>query len=361
MRKKVVLVLIVILIFQLSVTGQSLELKIDSVLNEKYKAHAPGGVFLVSRNGKTIYNKAFGLSDIELGTPMKTDNVFELGSITKQFTAISVLMLVDNGKLELDDTVSSYVPDYPNGEQITIHHLLTHTSGIKDFTRIKGLTAIAKEELSSEELINFFKNEPVDFPPGERYEYCNAGYMLLGYIIEVVSGKEYQDFVAHNIFERLGMHNSYYASHQKIIRNRASGYSEEGDHYVNNRYISFSIPFSAGALMSTVDDMLKWQEAVKKYTLLSRRLTKKVFTDHSLNNGKLTGYGYGWHINVLNGVRSFEHGGSIFGYKSMGVYLPDEDIYVIGLTNCSCNSPTEVSRTIAGIVQGYFNGTETVH
>lgn len=350
--------LIVAFIFvciQLNGYAQKTENKIDSLLNAKYANSLTGGVYLVSKGGKQIYKKAYGLSNLELETPMAINNVFEIGSITKQFTAVAILILVEQGKLKLDDKVSTYIPNYPNGDLITIHHLLTHTSGIKDFTKVKGLNKIAKEDLTAKELIDFFKEEPMNFAPGEKFEYSNAGYVLLGYIIEWVTGKRYGEFIEENIFKPLHMTNSYYGSHQKVIPNRASGYSKKDNQYKNNRYISFSIPFSSGSLLSTADDMLTWQESIKNYRLINEKSTKKVFTNYHLNNGKKIDYGYGWHIKTRNGIQVYEHGGSIFGFKSMGVYIPEYDIYVIALTNCGCNSPTKITKEIAGIVANTIN------
>ncbi len=327
--------------------GQELQASIDSLLSQKYFPETPGATFLISKDGNIVYNKAFGLSNLELNTEMQTDNVFQIGSITKQFTAVAVMMLVEQGKLKLDATISTYIPDYPNGERITIHHLLTHTSGIKDFTRVKGLNNIAKEALTPKALVDFFKNEPMDFPPGEQFQYCNAGYVLLGYLIELASGQSYAEFVEKQIFDPLQMANSSFASHRKLVRNRAYGYSKKEDQYSNNRYISFSIPYASGALLSTVEDMFKWQDGIKRHLLISEASTQKVFTNYDLNNGEKTNYGYGWHIKSLLGSPSYEHGGSIFGFKSMGIYLPREDIYIIALSNCGCNSPTQITRTIA--------------
>lgn len=332
---------------QLSLNAQDLSYQIDNKLKEKFTDDGPGGVFLVAKKGDIIYKKAFGLADLELQVPMETNNVFEIGSMTKQFTAISILMLVEKGKLRLDDEITEYIPDYPTqGHKITIHHLLNHTSGIKSFTSVKGLNAIANDDMEPLEVIDFFKNEPMDFAPGDQFKYNNSGYVILGYIIEKASGISYGDFVEQRIFEKLGMSSSYYASHSRVIANRASGY-RKGKTYTNSRHISYSIPFASGSLMSNVDDMLKWEEAIKNHVLLSKETMNKAFVNYRLNNGEQTDYGYGWHVETLNGTKSFEHGGSIFGYKSMGVYLPKEDIYVIGLSNCDCNSPTKITRDIA--------------
>lgn len=349
-----VVITVLSLNFQSIVYAQNLT-KIDSLLQEKYQPNAPGATFLISKNGNIIYKKAFGLSNLELNLPMHTENVFEIASITKQFTAISILMLMEKGQLNLDNEITKFIPDYPtNGNKITIHHLLTHTSGIKDFTRVKGLNGISKQDLTPLELIDFFKNEPIDFVPGEKFKYNNSGYIILGYIIEKITGQSYGDFVEEQVFKKLGMTSSQYGSHREVIKNRALGYHNK-DGYINRRQVSFTLPYSSGALMSNVNDMFKWQEAVKNNLLISKETTEKVFTNYTLNNGEHINYGYGWHIKDINGVSTREHGGHFFGFKSMGVYLPNEDIYVIGLNNCDCNSPTTITREIAELIAKTLN------
>jgi len=330
--------------------AQNLEATVDSLLQEKYPLNAPGATFLISKNGNIIYEKAFGLANLELNVPMQTENIFEIGSMTKQFTAISILMLMERGKLNLNDEITKFIPDYPTlGKTITIHHLLTHTSGIKNYTSMKKIKGIAKNDLTPLELIDFFKNESMDFEPGEQFKYNNSGYIILGYIIELLSEQNYASFVEENIFKKLNMLSSSYATHTKVIKNKASGYHKRDD-YIKSMHISYTLPYSAGSLMSNVDDMLKWQEAIKNNQLISKAATEKAFTNYTLNNGEHINYGYGWHIKELNGISIREHGGSIFGFKSMGVYLPNADIYVIGLNNCDCNSPTEITREIAELV-----------
>lgn len=330
-------------------SAQSFEQQVNRLLETKYKANGPGAVFLVAKKGKIIYRKAFGEADLELNVAMKPEHIFEIGSVTKQFTAVSILMLMEQGKLNLDDKITQFIPDYPTrGNNITIHQLLTHTSGIKDYTRMKALRDIARKDLTPTELIDFFKNEPLDFTPGEQFKYDNSGYIILGYIIEKISGMSYADFVEKNIFKKAGMAVSLYGSHEKIIKNRASGYQDRNG-LVNTDYISLTLPYAAGSIMSSVDDLLKWQEALKNNVLVKKETIEKAFTNYTLNNGEKINYGYGWNVKEIGGAASLEHGGSIFGFKSMGVYLPDEDVYVIGLTNCDCNSPTEVTRQIAAL------------
>lgn len=332
------------------VQSQTLEHQIGQILQAKFSTNGPGAVFMATKGGSVVYEKAFGMANLELDVPMQTDNVFEIGSMTKQFTAVAILMLMEEGKLKLEDDITKYIPDYPTqGHTITIHHLLTHTSGIKSFTSVKGLNAIAKQDMEPLEMIDFFKNEPMDFAPGEAFKYNNSGYVILGHIIEKASGLSYADFVEQRIFKKLGMSSSRYATHTTVVTKRASGYHNK-DRYVNKRHISFSIPYASGSLMSTVEDLFKWQEAIKDNVLLSKETTQLAFTNYTLNNGDPINYGYGWHIKQLDGAKSYEHGGSIFGFKSMGVYLPEADIYVVGLSNCDCNSPTQITRDIAALV-----------
>lgn len=331
-------------------SAQNLESKIDSLITSKFKPENSGAVFLAVKNGKVLYRKAFGMADLEMNVKMKPEFVFEIGSMTKQFTAVSILMLAEEGKLKLDNEITKFIPDYPtNGKRITLHHLLTHTSGIKDFTSMKSIKDIARRDLSPKELVDFFKNEPIDFKPGEKYKYCNSGYVLLGYIIEMVSGQTYEEFITQNIFKKIGMQNSYYASHDKIIKNRVSGYRDRNG-YVNANYISFCIPYASGSIMSTVDDLLKWQNAINSNVLLNPIYTEKAFTNYKLNNGTYIDYGYGWHLEKVKNKIVREHGGSIFGFKSMGVYEPTEQIYVVGLSNCECNSPTTITKDIATLL-----------
>jgi len=328
--------------------AQNLDSKIDSLLSNLFQDNnGPGGVFMVAKGGKPIYLKAFGKANLELGVNMKPENVFQLGSMTKQFTAIAILKLAEEKRLNLHNSISKYIPDYPLGNKITIHHLLTHTSGIKDFTKMKSLQEVAQRDFSPKQMVDFFKNESVDFSPGEKFEYNNSGYVVLGFIIELVSGTTYENYINKNIFEKAGMSHSRYASDIAIVKDRAYGYQKKDSGYVNKSKISFTIPFSSGSLMSTADDMLKWQNALNGNRIVGVKTIDKAFTKYQLNSGETFSYGYGWHLKEINGTSTREHGGSIFGFKTMGVYIPSKDIYVIGLTNCDCNSPTQITRDIA--------------
>ena len=354
--KSIILILIVVL-FCINAKAQlSIESKIDSILLNKYKTKEPGAVVLISKNGEVVYQKAFGSVNLELDVPMNTKHVFNIGSMTKQFTAMSVLMLFEQGKLNIDDEITKYLPEYPtNGRSITIHHLLNHTSGIKSYTSLQKVRKMIRTDFSPKELIDVFKNEPFDFNPGEAFKYNNSGYAILGYIIELISGQSFGEFVEKNIFQELEMTSSFYGSHSKIIQNRASGYHSRNGQFKNVMYASYSLPFSSGSLMSNTEDLLKWQQAIKNNTLIKNETSEKMFTNYTLNDGSPSNYGYGWHIRKIDKVKTYEHGGSIFGFKSMAVYIPSEDIYVAILTNCDCNSPTKTTKDIAELVLKEFN------
>lgn len=189
------------------------------MLAAQYSPDEPGATVLVAKNGKIVYHKAFGMANMELAVKMETDNVLEIASITKQFTAVSILMLMEQGKLTLDDDITKFIEDYPtHGHHISIHHLLTHTSGIKSYTSMANFVSLARKDYTPTKMIDYFKNEPMDFAPGEENWYNNSAYFILGYIIEKASGQTYEEFVETNIFEALGMKSSRYGSNKEIIK-----------------------------------------------------------------------------------------------------------------------------------------------
>lgn len=347
------LLLLAVLLMPVQGFAQSLEQQIDKMLNEKYDSEGPGAAALVAKDGKVIYRKAFGMANLELGIAMSPDNVFEIGSITKQFTAVAILMLEEQGKLNVTDPVTTFFPDYPtDGNTITVHHLLNHTSGIKSYTGMRSFQSQARVDMDPLTLIDVFKNEPMDFKTGEQWLYNNSGYIILGAIIEQVAGMSYEDFVQTNIFDALGMKHSYYGSKSRIIPNRASGYQPTEEGYKNADYLSMTLPYAAGSLMSTVDDMLIWQEALNDNKLIPRERLQKAFVNTKLNDGSKTNYGYGWSVDEINGTPTIEHGGGIFGYTTYGIHVPVDDVYVSVLSNSNGNSPTDVSIAIAAMAIG---------
>lgn len=349
---------LLLLFFVTSLSAQNVTATFDQMFQKKYPENGPGATVLVAKKGKVLYRNAFGKANIENDIAMRPDHIFEIGSITKQFTAVSILMLEEEGKLSVQDKLDKYLPDYPNGDQITIYHLLNHTSGIKSYTAMAGLNTFGKSNKTPIEIINYFKDEPIDFKPGEQWEYNNSGYIVLGYIIEEITGMSYEGFIQQRIFDTLGMKNSYYGNKARIIKNRASGYQPSEGGFSNAMQISMTIPYAAGSLMSCVDDMFLWHKAIRDNTLISAKSKAKAHTNTSLNNGELTNYGYGWQINELNNKQSIEHGGGIFGFVTQGVYVPDEDIYAIVLTNANGNSPQEITLQLASMVMDSSTGAK---
>lgn len=312
---------------------KNIEEEMDAIFNQAYPINAPGASVLIVKNDTILYRKAFGMANLELNVQMKPDHVVPLASITKQFTSIAILMLMEQGKLSLKDPLSKYIADFPRGNEITVHHLLNHTSGIKSYTNLPEFRTKTRLDMTPEEIISYFKNLPLEFNPNEKYAYSNSGYVLLGYIIEKVSGSSYEGFIRKSIFDKLGMKNSYYADSYKIIPNRANGYQLYEGNYENPEYMSTTIAYAAGSLMSTVDDMFLWHKAIQNNILISEKSKQMAFTNHSLSNGKPNNYGYGWAINELAGMTTLEHTGGINGFSTSGIYVPDKKIYAIVLTN----------------------------
>lgn len=345
------LIIIILLISGLTFS-QNLKEDVDALLSAKYKANEPGATAIIAQGGKPIYRNAFGMASLENNVTMTPEHVFEIGSITKQFTAVSILMLMEQGKLSLEDPITKYIENYPvNGHVITLHHLLTHTSGIKSYTSMEKWRKLWRNDMTPLEMIDLFKSEPMDFAPGEKYLYNNSAYFMLGYIIEKASGLTYSKFLEKNIFSPLGMKNSYYGSQSMIIMNRALGY-QKGENYKNAEYLSLTQPYAAGSIMSNVDDLLIWNQAVQSNKLIKKETIQKAFTNYKLNNGKLLNYGYGWVLDEINGSTTVEHSGGIFGYSTNAIYLPKEDVFVAVFSNCDCNSPGEVSTRMAALAIG---------
>lgn len=312
---------------------KKLETAIDAVFNQAYPINSPGAAVLIAKDNQIIYRKAFGMANVELKVQMKPESVFQLASITKQFTSVAILILMEQGKLSLKDPLSKYITDFPRGNEITLHHLLNHTSGITSYTNLPEFSTKTRLDMAPEEVIDIFKNLPLEFSPNEKYAYSNSGYFLLGYIIEKISGMSYADFIQKNIFDKLGMQHSYYADTYKIIPNRVNGYQFYEGNYENAAYMSTTIPYAAGSLMSTVDDMFLWNSAVNDNKLISENSKRIAFTNHTLNNGKHNNYGYGWAINEIAGITTIEHPGGMNGFTTSGIYIPEKNIYSIVLTN----------------------------
>ena len=326
----------------------------DKILAKEFKAEDPGAAAIVVRNGQVIYRKGIGMADLELNIPMQPDHVFRVGSITKQFTAVAILQLMEQGKLALQDEITKFIPDYPTqGHKITIEHLLTHTSGIQSYTGMQDFISRLKVDVTPAEMIDHFKNEPMEFAPGEKFHYNNSGYFLLGYIIESVSGKTYGDYIKENLFKKAGMTDSYYGSDSKIIHNRVSPYTMGPNGFENAAAMSMTQPYAAGSIQSTVDDLSKWNQALHAGKVIKKENLDLAFKSYKLNDGKETGYGYGWEFGRVQKSPTIEHGGAILGANTMAIYMPKEDIYVAVFANCDCYSTEDVTARLAAHALGY--------
>ena len=351
------------LLFPILISAQTkdgLSAQMDAYMKDLFPADQPGAAALVSKDGEVIFHKAYGMADLELSVPMQTDNVFRIGSITKQFTAVAILMLAEQGKLSIQDPITKFLTDYPTqGHTITIEHLLTHTSGIKSYTNMESFFAKARKDMTPTELIDFFKEEPMEFAPGEQWNYNNSGYIILGAIIEEISQKSYEDFVVENIFKPLGMDNSYYDHYDRIIPNRAAGYSPDENGYRNADYLSMTLPYAAGSLMMTVADLNTWIQAIHSEKLISRASLDKAFMPYTLNDGTETEYGYGWSMGGIQGMPSIEHGGGIFGFVTESIYIPEEKVFATVFCNHNGGASTPATIQLASMAIGkpYHTGT----
>lgn len=326
---------------------EALAAKIDAVMSEVYKPGEPGAAIIVRKNGRTIFRKGYGLADLELGVPVAPDMIFRLGSITKQFTAVSILMLAEQGKLGLQDEITKFLPDYPTqGKRITVEHLLTHTSGIQSYTDMPEWLPLWRKDLTVKELVDLFKDKPMQFEPGERWAYNNSGYILLGAIIEKVSGETYEHFVESHIFKPLGMTGSCYGSTEHVIPRRVPGYQSGKGGFVNAPYLSMTQPYAAGSLLSTVDDLAVWSDAVFSGKLVKKEWLDKAFAPYKLKSGESSGYGYGWFFADFAGHRSVEHGGGINGFTSYEMTFPADKVFVAILTNSAVEGRDPEPRAV---------------
>jgi CubicO group peptidase (beta-lactamase class C family) len=348
--KKLIFILCLLTI-SLPSLGKNATKQFDELLNELFEPNGPGGVALVVKEGKTIYRKAFGMANLELNVKMMPDNIFRIGSISKQFTAVAILKLVEEGKIDLDADITLYIKDYPtHGHSITIKHLLNHTSGIKSYTNLEKWDAQErKKDFTPAELIDYFKHEPMDFAPGEQFSYNNSGYILLGHIIELVSGETYADYVQNHFFTPLNLNNSSYGSTSRIIKNRAYGYDKTDDTYINAEFLSMTQPYAAGSLLSTVDDVYAWYNAIMNDKVISKPNREMAQQMGVLNTGDKIDYGFGWFIGNLQGSALIQHGGGINGYLTASMWLPDEKVFVAVFSNCNCNAPGDSANKIAAI------------
>ena len=319
--------------------------KIEEYMNIDGQNEMFSGALLVMRSGKVVFEKSYGMANYELNVPNTIDTKFRIGSMTKAFTAVLIMQLQEKGLLNVNDKVAKYLPNYPNGDKITLHNLLSHTSGIPDVLNTPDFND--KSPLTPEELINTFKDKPLDFKPGSQYEYSNSNYFLLGYIIEKITGQPYETALNENILKPLNMNCSGYEVNQAIIKNRASGYSiSNEDVFSNPDYLDMSVAYAAGAMYSTVSDLYKWDRALYEEKLLKKESLQKIFTPN------LDNYGYGWVIEQSYGRKTIWHDGAVNGFSSIIARYTNEDICIIMLQNNDTLVTERASRDIAAILFG---------
>jgi CubicO group peptidase (beta-lactamase class C family) len=329
--------------------------EIDAMISKDWPEDEPGLAIIVTKGEETILRKGYGLADLEHGIPIEPNTVFRLGSISKQFAAVAILLLEQDGLLKVTDDIRVHLPDYPtHGELITIEHLLTHTSGIPNYTALEGFFGPSSRlDNSTVELMEVFKDLELEFKPGTRFSYSNSGYLLLGAIIEAVSDKTYANFVNDRIFQPLGMSSSYYGSNVRLIPNRARGYDQTEVGYQHSPYLSMTIPHAAGALLSTIEDLNVWQNALLAGDLIPLESLERAWTSGVLQNEDQTGYGYGWGIGYHEGLKVVTHDGGINGFSTYGVSFPNEQVYVAVLSNNPYKTGTSpIARVAASAAAG---------
>jgi len=343
---------------QIIINGESAN-KIDNFLSKHYPSNEPGISIIIAKDENIILKKCFGMADLELKIPLQPEMIFRIGSVTKQFTAVAIMMLVEEEKLSLQDDITKFLSGFPQkGVKITIENLLTHTSGIKEFVGTEKWNKSKKKDLIVKEIMDLFKDEPLAFKPGEQWEYSDSGYVLLGAIIEKISGMAYGEFLHKRIFVPLDLKNTYCDSHSRLIPNRVKGYHLQGKQYINAPYISMTWTYAGGVLISSVDDLFKWDEAVTSGKLISKESLEKIETPVKLNNGQTHGYGYGWGISNLWGRKVIAHTGRIEGFTSYTMRIPEEKIYVAVLCNRFHRDPdlTYIAQWIATLLMGKITG-----
>ncbi len=317
---------------------------LDSYMQAQVNVNEFTGTVLVARKGKIIYEKAFGMSDREWNIPNTVQSKFEIGSVTKQFTSACILQLVEQGKLSLDDKLSKYFADFPKSDSVTIHMLLTHTSGIKDYTGVPEFGKVATLRLEKDSILALIKKQPYIFSPGTKWSYSSSGYFLLGYILEKVSGKSYSDYVYNNVIQKAGLKNTCVNRWDSILLYRAKGYIKIAGGWKNADYISMEGPNSAGAIISTIEDLYQWDNALFSNKIISAASFSKMTTPYK---GQ---YGYGLSIDSFQHHLEIGHGGGINGFTSFLGRFPTDDVVVAGLSNEETTNTQGIVNALAAIV-----------
>jgi CubicO group peptidase (beta-lactamase class C family) len=321
---------VVVLLFAVAVSAKA-DATDEYVRAQMRERHIPGAAIAVIKEGKIVKSEGYGLANVELNVPATRETVFEIGSVSKQITAAAIMLLVEEEKVSLDEKISKYLTAAPETwKNVTVRNLLTHTSGVKSYTGLSGFELTKR--LKRDEFVKAIGAFPLEFEPGERYNYSNSGYNLLGFIIESVSGESYWDFLQKRIFKPLGMNRTANRDPRFIVPNRADGYEWENGRLVGRDYDLTDV-FSAGAIVSTVTDLAKWDAALRGETFLKKESKEKIWTPVVFNNGKPYTYGFGWNITEFRGHKLFSHGGQTAGFAANISRYVGDNLTVIVLTN----------------------------
>lgn len=347
--------LVWLLAAQASVLAQDKAAKIDELMKAYNSYRQFNGAVLVAENGKVIFKKGYGMANMEWNIPIETDTKFRLGSITKQFTSMLILQLVQEGKIKLEGKLTDYLPDYrkDTGDRITIHQLLNHTSGIPSYTGLPNFfQEISRNPYSVSDFVKKYASGDLEFEPGAKMNYNNSGYFLLGAIVERVTGKTYEQALKDRIFDPVGMKNTGYDHHAAILAKRAAAYEKRPGGYINAPYLDMSLPYAAGSLYSTVEDLYLWDQALYTEKLLSPQL-KELMYKPGLSN-----YAYGWVVRKAplgaqgEQVTIIEHGGGINGFNALISRMPENKNLIVLLNNTGGTKLGEMSQKIAGVLYG---------
>ncbi|SEP17778.1 CubicO group peptidase, beta-lactamase class C family [Flavobacterium sp. CF108] len=359
MKKSIKLIALyaILSLFTITTFAQDKTKQIEDLLAKYTEYGQFNGSALVAENGKVIFKKGFGLANMEWNIPNQSDTKFRLGSITKQFTAFLIVKLAEEGKIKLDVPITTYLPDYPkeNGDKITIHNLLTHTSGIPNYTATPNfLRDKSRNPYSPQDFVKTFDKLPLEFKPGEKFNYSNSGYFLLGYIIEKITGKTYEQYLQETILTPLNLVNTGFDHSEIILKNRAAGYEKQGKNYVNSSFIDMSIPYAAGSLYSTVEDLYLWDQALYGNKILSEKSMESLFKPYIKSWGDES-YGYGWSLEDVNiegkgKLKIIEHGGGINGFNTIISRVPADKNLVVLLNNTGGTVLGEMNEAIRNIL-----------
>jgi CubicO group peptidase (beta-lactamase class C family) len=349
--------LILLFAFSSPIFAQDKAAKIDGLLKLYYDYGKFNGAALVAEGGRVIYKKGFGLANMEWNIPNRPDTKFRLGSMTKQFTSMLILQFVEEGKISLEGKLSEYLPYYreDTGKKVTIHHLLTHSSGIPSYTNLQNfMDEVSRDPYGVEEFVKKYCSGDLEFEPGARFNYNNSGYFILGAVIEKVAGRPYEKVLEEKIFRPLGMKNSGYDRHGPIIPDRAAGYERSLEGYANAAYLDMSLPYAAGSLYSTAEDLFIWDQALYTDKLLSAKMKELLFKPHIPMGGAAYGYGWGVRKNKLpqskREVSVISHSGGINGFNTLIERYVDDKHLIVLLNNTGGTSLREMSTAICRIL-----------